>query len=120
MIFFFNIPKSSWPIDLLGFFEDAPFFTCHFLIYGISIFVNTIIIIIIIIPISGQDCLCHKMTKGSKLSEFEESEITALKRVVKSQREISKALGHSKTIICNYLSMEQESQLAGQKFLLVI
>ena len=30
-------------------------------------------------------------------------EITALNRVGKSQREISKALGHSKTVICNYL-----------------
>ena len=43
------------------------------------------------------------MAKGTKLSEFEKSEITALKRVRKSQREISKALGCSKTIICNYL-----------------
>ena len=43
------------------------------------------------------------MAKGSKLSEFEKDEITALKRVGKSQREISKALGSSKTVICNYL-----------------
>ena len=43
------------------------------------------------------------MAKGTKLSEFEKGEITALKRVRKSQGEISKALGHSKTIICNYL-----------------
>ena len=42
------------------------------------------------------------MPKGTKLSEFEKGEITALKRVGKSW-EISKALGHSKTIICNYL-----------------
>ena len=43
------------------------------------------------------------MAKGTKLSEFEKGEITALKRVGKSQRESSKALGRSKTIICNYL-----------------
>ena len=43
------------------------------------------------------------MAKGTKLSEFEKGEITALKRVGKSQREISKALGRSKTVICNYL-----------------
>ena len=43
------------------------------------------------------------MAKGTKLSEFEKGEITALKRVGKSQREISKALGCSKTVICNYL-----------------
>ena len=43
------------------------------------------------------------MAKGTKLSEFEKGKITALKRVGKSQREISKALGLSKTIICNYL-----------------
>ena len=42
------------------------------------------------------------MAKGIKLSEFEKGEITALKRVRKSQREISKALGCCKTIICNY------------------
>ena len=35
------------------------------------------------------------MAKGSKLSEFEKDEITAL-------REISMAFGCSKTIICNY------------------
>ena len=33
------------------------------------------------------------MTKGTKLSEFERGEITAPKRVGKSQREISKAFG---------------------------
>ena len=43
------------------------------------------------------------MATGIKWSEFEKDEITALKRVRKSQREISKALGCSKTIICNYL-----------------
>ena len=41
------------------------------------------------------------MVKGTKLSEFEKGEVTALKRAGKSQREISKALGYSKTIICN-------------------
>ena len=43
------------------------------------------------------------MAKGTKLSEFEKGKITALKRVRKSQREILKALGRSKTIISNYL-----------------
>ena len=43
------------------------------------------------------------MAKRTKSSEFEKGEITALKRVRKSQRKISKALGWSKTIICNYL-----------------
>ena len=43
------------------------------------------------------------MTKGGKLSEFEKGEITVLKTVGKSQREISKVLGHSNTVICNYL-----------------
>ena len=43
------------------------------------------------------------MAKGTKLSEFKKGEVTALKRVGKSQREILKALGHSKTVICNYL-----------------
>ena len=43
--YFFNIPKSSQPINLLGFFEDAPFFHLPFLFYGISIFINTIIVI---------------------------------------------------------------------------
>ena len=37
------------------------------------------------------------------MTEFEKSKITALKRVRKSQREILKALGCNKTIICNYL-----------------
>ena len=43
------------------------------------------------------------MAKGTKLSEFEKGEFTALKRVGKYQREISKALGRSKTVICNDL-----------------
>ena len=43
------------------------------------------------------------MAKGTKLPEFEEGEITALKRVRKFQRNTSKALGRSKTVICNYL-----------------
>ena len=43
------------------------------------------------------------MAKRTKLSEFEKGEITAPKRVRKSQREISKALRRSKTVICNYL-----------------
>ena len=43
------------------------------------------------------------MAKGTKLSEFEKGDITALKRVGKSMREILKALGCSKTVICNYL-----------------
>ena len=44
-----------------------------------------------------------QMAKGTKLSVFEKGEITALKRVRKSQREISKALGSSKIVISNYL-----------------
>ena len=43
------------------------------------------------------------MAKGTKFSEFEKGEITVLKRVGKSQREISKALVRSKIVICNYL-----------------
>ena len=43
------------------------------------------------------------MAEGTKSSEFEKGVITALKRVGKSQREISTALGRSKTVICNYL-----------------
>ena len=43
------------------------------------------------------------MAKGTKLSESEKDKITALKRVRKSLREISKALGRGKTVICNYL-----------------
>ena len=37
------------------------------------------------------------MAKGTKLYESEKAEITALKRVGKSQRESSKVLGRSKT-----------------------
>ena len=68
------------------------------------------------------------MAKGTKLSEFEKGKIIALKTVRKSHREISKVLGCSKTVICNYLkspnkygtrkvqiSMEQENRLVGQK-----
>ena len=43
------------------------------------------------------------MAKGTKLSEFEKGKVTALKRVRKIQKEISKALGRSKIVICNYL-----------------
>ena len=43
------------------------------------------------------------MAEGTKLFEFEKGEVTAPKRDGKFQREISKALGHSKTVICNYL-----------------
>ena len=57
------------------------------------------------------------MVKGTKLSLFEKVEITALKRVGKSQREISKALAHK--IIYNYrkvqISMEQENRQTVQK-----
>ena len=42
------------------------------------------------------------MAKGTKLSEFKKDEITAMKRVGKSQREISKAFVCSKIVICNY------------------
>ena len=43
------------------------------------------------------------MAKGTRLSEFEKGEITAPKRLGKSQRSILKAFGHSKAVICNYL-----------------
>ena len=43
------------------------------------------------------------MAKGTKLSEFEKGEIKAQERVGKSKREILKAFGRSKTVICNYL-----------------
>ena len=59
------------------------------------------------------------MAKGSKLSEFEKGKITALKRVGKSKREISKVLECSKAVITItwkvQISMEQENWLAGQK-----
>ena len=41
------------------------------------------------------------MAKGCKFSEFVKGVITTLKSVGKSQREISKALECSKTVICN-------------------
>ena len=50
------------------------------------------------------------MAKGTKLSEFERSNITVLKRVGKSQREISKALGRNKTVICNYLKVKKSME----------
>ena len=53
------------------------------------------------------------MAKETKLSEFEKGEITTLKRGGKSQREISKALGSSKTVICNYL--ESPNQYGTRK-----
>ena len=40
------------------------------------------------------------MAKGTKLSEFEKGDITAPE---KAESQISKALGGSKTIVCNYL-----------------
>ena len=43
------------------------------------------------------------MVKRTKSAEFEKGEITALKKFGKSQREISKALGRSKTVSCDYL-----------------
>ena len=43
------------------------------------------------------------MVEGTKLSKFEKGVITALKRVGKSQKGISKALERIKTILCNYL-----------------
>ena len=45
------------------------------------------------------------MAKGTKLLEVEKGKITALKIVGKSQREISKALGCSKIVICYYLKI---------------
>ena len=59
------------------------------------------------------------MVKGTKLSEFEKGKITALKRVGKAQREFSKALGRSRTVIYNYLKSPNKyrtkNRLAGQK-----
>ena len=43
------------------------------------------------------------MAKGTKFSELEKGEITALKTVGNFQREILKVLGRSKTVIYNYL-----------------
>ena len=48
------------------------------------------------------------MAKGTKSPEFEKDKITALKSIGKSQREISKVLGHSKTVICNYLKSQNK------------
>ena len=48
------------------------------------------------------------MAKGIKLSEFKKSEITALKRVENSRREVSTALGRSKTVICYYLKSQNK------------
>ena len=47
------------------------------------------------------------MTKGTKISEFEKGEITALKRVGKSQRAISKAFRCNKTC---YLQLLKKSK----------
>ena len=59
------------------------------------------------------------MAKGTKLSEFEEGEITVLKWVRKYQREILKALVTVKLLSAItwkvQISMEQENRLAGQK-----
>ena len=43
------------------------------------------------------------MAKGNELFKFKIDEIIALKRVKTSQREISKAFGRSKIVICIYL-----------------
>ena len=43
------------------------------------------------------------MAKGIDSSKFRKGKITILNRVRKSQREISKALRYSKTVICNHL-----------------
>ena len=43
------------------------------------------------------------MAEGTKSSEFEKGKIKTLKRMEKSQREISKAFWCSKIVICNYL-----------------
>ena len=48
------------------------------------------------------------MAKGTRLPELEKGEITALKRIGKYQREILKAFGLSKTVICNYLKSPNE------------
>ena len=57
------------------------------------------------------------MAKGTELSEFEKGEITVLKRVGKSRREISKdAVKPLYAITWKVqISMEQENWLAGQK-----
>ncbi len=43
------------------------------------------------------------MAKGTKFSELEKGNITALKRIGKSHEGIFNFLGCSKTVICNYL-----------------
>ena len=43
------------------------------------------------------------MAKGTRLYEFEKGDFTALKKLGKSQREISKTFERSKTLICIYL-----------------
>ena len=50
------------------------------------------------------------MTKGTKLSDFEKGEITARISVGKSLREISKALGRSKTVICYYVKSPYKNE----------
>ena len=59
------------------------------------------------------------MYKGTKLSEFEKGNITALKKVGKSLREISKALGCRKTLSAYIwkvqINIKQENRLAGKK-----
>ena len=50
------------------------------------------------------------MAFGKQLYGYEKGEFTILKRVGKSQREISKALGHCKTVICNYLKSQNYSR----------
>ena len=58
------------------------------------------------------------MDKRAKLSEFEKGDISALKRVGKSQRDMSKVSGRSKTVTCKtvQISTEQENPLAAQKY----
>ena len=58
------------------------------------------------------------MAKGTKLSEFEKGEITTLKRFGKSEWEILKVLGRSKTIICHYLKSPNKYVTRKQEKLL--
>ena len=51
------------------------------------------------------------MAKGIKLSEFEKGDIKTLKSARKSQREISKALGRSRIIICDYLKLTKPNYI---------
>ena len=57
------------------------------------------------------------MAKGTKLSEFKKGEITALKRVGKSQWEILKVLEQSNSLKSpnKYETKKKKKQLAGQK-----